>query len=96
MSEYIGFDQGLIDEAIDIRWLIFKNKGNACKSSVEDVLMKRDASRARHELHELMNDIEYYQLDGTLFLRKYWNISRPEPIMEDYPQIMECDIRWYE
>lgn len=85
----------LIAEAVAIKWLIYVNGGNACKSAVEDVLMARHDGLTRYVAHEVMNHIEFHQVALGSFLHSRWQESTPEPQMEAYPEIKTCDIRWY-
>lgn len=85
--------QDWIDEALNIRYLIMQNNGNASKTAVEDVLMKRHPGLERYDAHQLMNHIEQYQLDRDIM--HCWKLKRPAPTMEQYPEIWQCHIRWY-
>jgi len=85
----------LINESIGIKWVIDRNAGNCCKSSVEDVLMLRHPELNRHDAHEAQNLIEYYDLDKSSFLRRAWMMETPEPTINDYPEIRQAKIKWF-
>lgn len=84
-----------LDEAMDIKWLIFTNGGNATKSAVEQVLMARHPGMLHADARELTNAIEYHDTLGPSLRAQRWMRSDPEPALADYPQILTADIRWY-
>lgn len=87
--------QRLIDESVGIKWVIDRNGGNCCKSSVEDVLMLRHPNITRYEAHEAQNHIECYNLDNSSFLRRAWMLPRQEPTINDYPEMAQVKIKWF-
>ena len=99
MNNKLGLDDNywnLIREAISIKYLIYMNGGNASKSAVEDVLMKR-LGTGRYNAHQVMNIIEFYNLDASCIVNKRWTYTNWEnPVMRNYPEILETStIKWY-
>lgn len=94
--EFDEYWQRLIDESVNIKWIINQHGGNACKSNVEDVLMLRYPDVTRYDAHEAQNHIEAYNLDKSSFLRRAWQLERPEPVLSDYPEMQEATrIKWF-
>ena len=76
------FDE-LVQAAIRIRYAVYQAGGMATKSGVEDVLMHRYGAE-RDIAHEVMNHIEYYNLDSL----RWWRGEGDAPTMADYPEIV--------
>ncbi len=95
VPEFDAYWQNLIDESVNVKWLIDRNKGNCCKSAVEDVLMVRYPGLTRYDAHEAQNHVECYNLDGSSFLRRAWMLPRPEPELSNYPEIGKVKIKWF-
>lgn len=83
-----------VDEAIRIRWLICKNGGNCCKTAVEDVLLLRHPELDRAFFHDVMNHIEYHDLDRRALRDNHFPNGKL-PTMDDYPEIKQAAIKWY-
>jgi hypothetical protein len=79
----------LLQEAINIVYIIYSMGGMANKSTVEDVLMLRHPSVDRAKAHDIMNHIEYYNLTGHKALRI---MALNPPSLFDFPEISQVNI----
>lgn len=76
-----AFDE-LVQAAIRIRHAVYQAGGMATKSGVGDVLIHRygvDSTLA----HEVMNHIEYHDLDSL----RWWRGEGDAPTLAEYPEI---------
>lgn len=80
----------LTQEALVVRWLIYTEGGMATKTAVEDVMLLRHPLLTRYDFHQIMNQVEFYQLDNNLI--RYGHLPYT---IEDMPEIKQCDIRWW-
>ena len=78
----------LLQEAINIRYVIIAMGGMATKSCVEDVLMVRHGIN-RGKAHDIMNHIEFNNLDLFLIQREF---SGKPPTLLDFPEIAQVDV----
>jgi hypothetical protein len=72
----------LVQAAIRIRYAVYQAGGMATKSGVEDVLMHRYAVE-RDIAHDVMNHIEYHDLDSL----RCWRGEGDAPTLAEYPEI---------
>ena len=84
---YNPYDK-LLQEAIDIRYVIVSMGGMATKSCVEDVLMLRHGIN-RPNAHDIMNHIEFNDLDRFPLRRGF---SGKPPSLFDFPEIAQVDV----
>ena len=81
----------LVEEARDIRYVLYCDGAKVTKSIVEDVLM------ARHGIdrdlgHSITNYIEYHNLDA--FPRRRLFEGRPAPTLADFPEIATVKVEY--
>jgi hypothetical protein len=82
----------LVEEARDIRYVLFCDGAMVTKSVVEDVLMARHNDVDRALGHDVMNHIEFYAIDR--FPRRRRFEGRPTPTLSDFPEIAEVEIKY--
>lgn len=82
--------EDLMREATEIQYVILVAGGMATKTTVEDVLMLRHPGLDRYNAHNILNDVEFYNLK----IRKpYAGEANPErPTLDDYPEIGQVEV----
>ena len=86
--------EGAILEAIRIRYLIVREGGMATKTAVEDVMILRGTVPDRYAGHQIMNDIEFYNL--SVWPGRAWPAHYgEEPALADYPEIFKVGVKFY-
>ena len=83
----------LLEEARDIRYVIYVTGGNATKTVIENVLMARNPGLGRGDAHMVTNSVEGRDLDP--FPRQRVFTGREAPTMADYPEIAAAGVRYY-
>lgn len=82
----------LVEEACDIRYVLFCDGAMVTKSVVEDVLMARHDDVDRALGHDAVNHIEFYGIDR--FPRRQRFDGRPTPTLADFREIADVEIKY--
>ncbi len=82
----------LVEEARDIRYVLYCDGAKVTKSAVEDVLMARHGDVDRGLGHSVLNHIEYQNIDP--FPRRRRFDGRRPPTLSDFPEIADVAIEY--
>lgn len=83
-------------EVEDIQFLIVNAGGMAAKSLVETILIDRHPDLDRLDARSITNYVT--ELNRRNWMSRegggvYWTAQRPEPTIEDYPEVAQADFR---
>lgn len=81
----------ILDETIEIQYLIIAAGGIATKTAVENILMRRH-SLNRSDAHSFTNYAESRQDFMVRSGKVQWLAKRPQPTIEDWPEMAQEEI----